>query len=79
MERRRYRGPGDGREVQILGSSIKHYEEGSRFGIEGGRVSKLTIRRFGEPRDLCNYDRGWDIEPADEVKTVYALILEKYN
>lgn len=58
---------------------VKHYEEGSRFGIEGGRVSKLTIRRFGEPRDLCNYDRGWDIEPADEVKTVYALILEKYN
>ncbi len=59
---------------------VKHYEEGSEFGIDGGKVSKLTIRKVGESRDLCNYDRGWDIEPAtDEVKAVCAIILEKYN
>lgn len=59
---------------------VKHYEEGSEFGINGGKVSKLTIRKVGESRDLCNYDRGWDIEPAtDEVKAVCAIILEKYN
>ena len=58
---------------------VKHYEECSPFGIDGGRISKLTLRKFGETRDLCNYDRGWDIEPSDEVKTVYAMILSKYN
>jgi hypothetical protein len=58
---------------------VKHFEEGSEFGIGGGRISKLTIRKVGESRDLCNYDRGWDVEPADEVKAVYAIILGKYN
>jgi hypothetical protein len=58
---------------------VKHYEEGSEFGIDGGRISKLTIRRLNDHRDLCNYDRGWDIKPAGEVRAVYAMILEKYN
>jgi hypothetical protein len=58
---------------------VKHYEECSPFGIDGGRISKLTLRKVGDTRDLCNYDRGWDIEPSDEVKTVYAMILSKYN
>ena len=58
---------------------VKHFEEGSEFGIDGGKVSKLTIRKLGETRDLCNYDRGWDIEPANEAKAVYAIILQKYN
>jgi len=58
---------------------VKHYEEGSQHGIDGGKVSKLTIRKLGETRDLCNYDRGWDIEPTDEVKTVYEILIQKYN
>jgi len=58
---------------------VKHYEEGSQYGIDGGKISKLVIRKVGETRDLCNYDRGWDIEPTGEVKAVYAIILQKYN
>jgi hypothetical protein len=58
---------------------VKHYETGSQFGIDGGRISKLTVRKVGESRDLVNYDRGWDVEPTDEVKAVYNIILEKYN
>ena len=58
---------------------VKHFEEGSEFGIDGGRVSKLTIRKLDETRDLCNYDRGWDVEPIEEVKAAYAIILQKYN
>ena len=58
---------------------VKLFKEGSKFGIDGGKVSKLTIRKVGETRDLCSYDRGWDIEPADEVKAVCAIILRKYN
>jgi len=58
---------------------VKHFEEGSEFGIDGGKVSKLTIRKLGETHDLCNYDRGWDVEPIEEVKAAYAIILQKYN
>jgi len=59
---------------------VKHFEEGSEYGINGGRVSKLTIRKVGEAKDLVNYDRGWDVRPKDtEVKAVYKIILKKYN
>ena len=58
---------------------VKHYENGSEFGIDGGRISKLIIRKTGETKDLCNYDRGWDVEPADEVKAVYAKLISMYN
>ena len=59
---------------------VKHYEEPSEtYGIDGGKVSKLTIRKLGESRDLCNYDRGWDIRPNAEVKAVYDIIISKYN
>ena len=59
---------------------VKHFEEGSRYGIDGGKISKLTIRKVDSTCDLCSYDRGWDIEPAtDEVKAVYAIIVSKYN
>lgn len=59
---------------------VKHFEEGSHFGIDGGKVSKLAIRKLDESRDLVNYDRGWAVEPnTDEVKAVYAIILKKYN
>ncbi|MDR1329896.1 MAG: hypothetical protein LBK23_09885 [Oscillospiraceae bacterium] len=28
----------------------------------GGKVSKLTIIKSGESRDIVNYDRGWEAE-----------------
>lgn len=61
---------------------VKHYEEPSEtFGIDGGKISKLTIRKLNEGRDVLNYDRGWDVHCPDdyEVRAVYATILEKYN
>lgn len=42
---------------------MKVYEEPSRFGIDGGKVSKLMLTR--DDRVVVNYDRGWDIEPSD--------------
>lgn len=42
---------------------MKVYEEPSMFGIDGGKVSKLMLKRDGKV--VCNYDRGWDIKPAD--------------
>jgi hypothetical protein len=59
---------------------VKHYEQGSEFGIDGGAVSKLTIRKVGEANDLYHYDRGIGVLPAnDEVEAVLRIILEKYN
>ena len=56
----------------------KHFEEGSEFGIDGGRISKLTIKVDGKV--TCNYDRGWDVEPEDEVtKRAFEILMEEYN
>ena len=60
----------------------KHFDEPSdEFGIEGGKISKLSIRKHGETKWLANYDRFWDIEVPDDdkVKGVYKILLEKYN
>jgi hypothetical protein len=43
---------------------VKVYDEPSRFGIDGGRISKLMLKRKNEI--VCNYDRGWDMKPVDE-------------
>ena len=57
---------------------MKQYDEGSQYGINGGRISKLTLKRNGET--VCNYDRGWDIEPADEnTATALAILIKDYN
>jgi hypothetical protein len=59
---------------------VKHFEEGSQYGIDGGRISKLTIRKVGESRDLYSYDRGLDIDCDNaEVRGVYSIILTKFN
>jgi hypothetical protein len=36
---------------------VKHYDEPSEsYGIDGGRISKLLIRKHGETEDLVAYD-----------------------
>ena len=55
--------------------TFKQFEEGSEFGINGGRISKLTINL--DKKKLANYDRGWDIEPMDEnTKAVLQILLD---
>ena len=60
---------------------VKHYDEPSElYGINGGKISKLTIRIDG--RITANYDRGWDIEPAENdmaTQMAYCILLENYN
>ena len=57
---------------------VKYYEEGSQFGIDGGRISKLMIKRSGEI--VCNYDRGWDVEAVDEdTEFALAILLKDFN
>jgi hypothetical protein len=41
---------------------VKHYDCASDYGINGGKVSKMVIRKAGESRDLYSYDRGLDVD-----------------
>ena len=56
----------------------KCFDEPSEFGIDGGKVSKLMLKRNGEV--AYNYDRGLDAAPADEdTEIALAIILKEYN
>ena len=58
---------------------VKHYDEPSEdYGIDGGRISKLRLKRNGEI--AYNYDRGLDIEPIDkDTETALAILMKEYN
>ena len=57
---------------------MKVYEGPSGFGINGGKVSKLMLKRNG--KIVCNYDRGWDIKPADpDTELAVELLLHSNN
>lgn len=58
----------------------KVFEEGSVYGINGGRISKLTIKIDGQT--VVNYDRGWDIEPDENNQAAliaYSICMRDYN
>ena len=58
---------------------VKHFEEPSEdYGIDGGRISKLMLKRNGEI--AYNYDRGLDIKPVDKAtETALAILIKEYN
>ena len=59
---------------------VKAFEEGSEWGINGGKISKLSIKIDGEL--VANYDRGWDVKPADDYESAqlaYCILLNEYN
>lgn len=68
--------------IKVGGSTIsywvKSFEEGSQFGIDKGRISKLMLKR--DDRVIANYDRGWDIMPIDsEAEAALAELMKKFN
>ena len=62
-------------------ATFKQFDEGSKFGIDGGRISKLTLIRKEktEKVKLANFDRGWDLEPTEEAKAVLEVLLDNEN
>lgn len=49
-----------------------------RFGIDGGRISKLALKIDGEW--IATYDRGWDIKPTcPEAEMALAILMKEYN
>lgn len=59
---------------------VKAYDEGSAYGINEGKISKLEIKIDGET--VASYDRGWDIEPTEDNEAAliaYSILLNEYN
>ena len=57
---------------------MKAYKEGSSWGIDGGKISKLLLKRDGKIE--AHYDRGWDVEPADsDTKLAVDILLHSNN
>ena len=57
---------------------LKVYDENSQYGIDGGKGSKLMLKRNG--KIVANYDRGWDIKAADpDTQLAVELLLHSEN
>ena len=57
---------------------MKVYKTGSEWGIDGGKVSKLMLKRNGKV--VYNYDRGEDVAPVDEeTELAVQLLLHSEN
>ena len=57
---------------------VKHFEEGSDFGIDGGSISKLECRANGET--ILHYERGWNKKPETEfAEKALEILMKKYN
>jgi hypothetical protein len=58
--------------------SAKVFDEGSYYGIDKGRVSKLVIRKDG--KIIVNYERGWDVKPqTPEINAAYERVMSALN
>ncbi len=74
-------------------AAANFYLKGSKYGIDGGSVSKLMIRRYesslerllsgrGTVEVVYNYDRGLDIDKFDhhpEAKELYRAVIRELN
>lgn len=58
--------------------TAKVYDEPSDFGINGGRISKLTLKQDG--KFVYNYDRGLDLDcQTEEAEVALAILLKEYE
>nr|WP_295093333.1 hypothetical protein [Ruminococcus sp.] len=56
----------------------KVYKKKSRYGIDGGRISKAMLKIKGKV--VYNYDRGLDIPTQNEAaETALAILMYEYN
>ena len=65
-------------EIRGYKFEVKHFEHGSEFGIDGGRISKLWVTKDGI--EVASYDRGWDVLPStSEAQEITSEIIQRYN
>ena len=68
------------KETVICRYWVKAYDEPSGYGINEGKISKLTIQING--KITAEYDRGWEIEPDENdtpTQIAYCILLHDYN
>lgn len=65
-------------DIQLAEFSVKKFAEGSKYGIDGGKISKLFIKD-NQNNILACYDRGWDVKPGTKAKEIFEKILKEYN
>ena len=53
--------------------TLKHFEEPSEYGINGGRISKLDIRKNN--KCLLNFDKPTDKETI----AIFNKVLKQFN
>ena len=58
------------------------FAEPSRYGIDGGQVSKLYLwskpkKKGGE--EIAVYERGWELEPSEDVRPVVELLVRELS
>ncbi|MCY8636555.1 hypothetical protein MOD96_01900 [Bacillus sp. S17B2] len=57
----------------------KLFDEGSKYGINNGRVSSLSISIgstwSGFNNCVVNYERHWDIRPSKEYEDLFKFVL----
>jgi len=61
-------------EVGRFRFTAKLFNTPSMYGIEGGRVSKLSM--YDGRFCVVNYDRGWDISPKEEDERFFDAVME---
>lgn len=65
-------------EDQVVSYSMKVFEEPSEYGINKGRISKLTLKNNNKV--IANYDRGWDMMPTGKLANeALEMILDARN
>lgn len=65
-------------EGQVVSYSMKVFEEPSEYGINKGKISKLTLKNNNKV--IANYDRGWDIMPTGKLANeALEMILDARN
>ncbi len=62
----------DDAEVQV-----KIFAQGSEYGLEGGRISKLWLRDNKTYKVLANFDRRWDQKPKGKKDMLYVAMMIK--
>jgi hypothetical protein len=58
------------------------FAEPSQYGIDGGQVSKLYLwdgPKKKRGKALAVYERGWELEPGEDVCAVVEMLVEELS
>ncbi|MEC0167355.1 DUF7678 domain-containing protein [Paenibacillus graminis] len=71
-------------EIQGLYVQAQVFSEPSGYGINEGRISRLTVypdRQKEFRKNLANYDRGWDGKPPEDsdIRAVIEAVVRQFD